>query len=131
MILNLGVGWSHTEKCFTCVMKIVVHMEIYLCSFVFLIILFYHRFGHTLQSFGVMDTRVNVQASDDVYRNTREKMTLAEEESKKVWYVGLLYVYCTFTVRLLYIYCTFTVRLLYVWCMFGVRLVYTLHCGRQ
>ncbi|XP_041370283.1 RNA polymerase II elongation factor ELL-like [Gigantopelta aegis] len=42
------------------------------------------KYGHTLQSLGVMDTRINVQASDDVYRNTREKMTLAEEESKKV-----------------------------------------------
>ncbi|XP_046329647.1 RNA polymerase II elongation factor ELL-like [Haliotis rufescens] len=42
------------------------------------------RYGHTLESLGVMQQKINVLATDDVYKSTRERMTLAEEESKKV-----------------------------------------------
>lgn len=35
-----------------------------------------------------MQQKINVLATDDVYKSTRERMTLAEEESKKVWYVA-------------------------------------------
>jgi len=34
-----------------------------------------------------MQQKITVLATDDVYNLTRERMTLAEEESKKVWYV--------------------------------------------
>ncbi|GAB1610530.1 RNA polymerase II elongation factor ELL2-like [Argonauta hians] len=42
------------------------------------------RFGSHVNSLGCMTQRIVVQASDDVYKTTKERMTLAEEESKKV-----------------------------------------------
>ncbi|XP_029658272.1 RNA polymerase II elongation factor ELL2 [Octopus sinensis] len=42
------------------------------------------RFGSHVTSLGCMTQRIVVQASDDVYKTTKERMTLAEEESKKV-----------------------------------------------
>jgi len=35
-------------------------------------------------SVGIMSHILRVQATDDVYRTTKEKMTLADEEVKKV-----------------------------------------------
>ena len=40
-----------------------------------------------------MSYRVAVHATDDVYDRTRARMTMAEEESKKVWYV--FYAFCS------------------------------------
>jgi RNA polymerase II elongation factor ELL len=36
-----------------------------------------------LSSIGVMSHNLRVQATDDVYQTTKEKISLAEEESKK------------------------------------------------
>lgn len=40
-----------------------------------------------MSSLGSMSQKIVVRASDDVFDDTKKKMTLAEEESKKQWYV--------------------------------------------
>ncbi|EFX81756.1 hypothetical protein DAPPUDRAFT_317378 [Daphnia pulex] len=41
----------------------------------------------SLESLGVMGLKMNIKAKDDVYEATRQRMAVAEEESKKNWYV--------------------------------------------
>jgi hypothetical protein len=38
----------------------------------------------SLSTIGIMSRNLRVQATEDVYQTTREKMSIAEEESKKV-----------------------------------------------
>ena len=45
----------------------------------------FYRDGDELSSLGSMSQKIVVKASDDVFDDTRKKMTLAEEESKKQW----------------------------------------------
>jgi len=41
--------------------------------------------SRSLESLGVMALKMNVKAKDDVYEATRQRMAVAEEESKKNW----------------------------------------------
>ncbi|KZS00674.1 RNA polymerase II elongation factor ELL, partial [Daphnia magna] len=43
--------------------------------------------SRSLESLGVMGLKMNIKAKDDVYEATRQRMAVAEEESKKNWYV--------------------------------------------
>ena len=46
--------------------------------------------SRSLESLGVMTLKMNVQAKEDVYEATRQRMAVAEEESKKNWYVPVV-----------------------------------------
>ena len=48
--------------------------------------------SRSLESLGVMGLKMNIKAKDDVYEATRQRMAVAEEESKKNWYVLLVFV---------------------------------------
>lgn len=43
--------------------------------------------SRSLESLGVMTLKAGVQAKEDVYEATRQRMAVAEEESKKNWYL--------------------------------------------
>ena len=43
-----------------------------------------------LEHKGVMSHKLSVQATDDVYKTTRERMAQAEEEVKRNWWVDLV-----------------------------------------
>ena len=51
------------------------------------------RDGDELSSLGSMSQKIVVRATDDIFDDTRKKMTLAEEESKKQWYFFKLLVH--------------------------------------
>lgn len=40
-----------------------------------------------------MGLKMNIKAKDDVYEATRQRMAVAEEESKKNWYVTFTLIY--------------------------------------
>lgn len=42
--------------------------------------------SRSLESLGAMTLKMNVKAKEDVYEATRQRMAVAEEESKKNWY---------------------------------------------
>ena len=43
--------------------------------------------SRSLESLGPMTLKMNVKAKEDVYEATRQRMAVAEEESKKNWYI--------------------------------------------
>lgn len=50
-----------------------------------------------------MGLKMNIKAKDDVYEATRQRMAVAEEESKKNWYVITLVIYLLRVFQCLYL----------------------------